>query len=109
MILIGLYYRNYKGGKINYISGYRTSMSMKNQDTWDFAQRLMGSIFFKVGLFLVVPSMLPLFFVIGKDNNTVGNLLGIISVVQIGFLLFPIIIIEKELRKKFDKDGIRKE
>ena len=26
-------------GKINYAFGYRTSMSMKNKDTWDYAHK----------------------------------------------------------------------
>lgn len=43
MIVLGFIYGKYPPKKINHISGYRTTMSMKNQDTWDFANRYMGN------------------------------------------------------------------
>ena len=32
--------------QINYVFGYRTSMSMKNQDTWVFAHHYCGKIWY---------------------------------------------------------------
>ena len=32
---------------INYTFGYRTTMSMKNQDTWQFAHKYCGKLWFR--------------------------------------------------------------
>ena len=37
MILFGAVFTKAAPKKINYIFGYRTVMSMKNRDTWEFA------------------------------------------------------------------------
>ena len=37
--------------QINYVFGYRTSMSMKNQDTWVFAHHYCGKIWYICGLY----------------------------------------------------------
>ena len=42
---------------------------------------------------------------LGKDDDTASIYAGIISAVQIVFLLLPIYFVEKALRKNFDKDG----
>ena len=51
--------------EINPGFGYRTPRSSKNQDTWDFAQREMGAVWYKWGKILLIPSVLPLLLVLG--------------------------------------------
>lgn len=108
MIGFGKLFLNNAPGKINLGFGYRTSMSMKNKDTWEFAHRYIGKLWHAWGIALLLLSIIPLFFVIGKDEDTVGTLGGIICAVQMVFLAGSIFPTEKALRKTFDKNGNRR-
>lgn len=48
--------------KINYLYGYRTGNSMKNQQVWDFAQRYSSFKMLQCGFFLVAVSFLGMVF-----------------------------------------------
>ncbi|MDI9256099.1 SdpI family protein [Flavobacterium sp. YZ-48] len=48
--------------KINYLYGYRTGNSMKNQQVWNFAQKYSSIKMLQSGFFLVVVSFLGLVF-----------------------------------------------
>ena len=52
MILGGQIMWKHSPKNINSIIGYRTSRSMKNIDTWLFAQKHCGKLWWKIGLFL---------------------------------------------------------
>ena len=39
MLVMGRYFMKSAPKEINYIFGYRTNMSMKNRDTWEFAHK----------------------------------------------------------------------
>lgn len=88
--------------QINYVFGYRTSMSMKNQDTWVFAHHYCGKIWYICGLILLVVSLIVLLLVIGKSNDAIGNVGGILCVFQMIPLVGSIIPTEIVLRKNFD-------
>ena len=90
-------------------SGYRTPMSMKNEETWEYANRFFGKLWFRFGIVLGLISIIPLFFVIGKDKDTVGFAGLIICFVQMAVMLIPVIPTEISLRKRFDKNGNRKD
>ena len=90
-------------------SGYRTSMSMKNEETWEYANRFFGKLWFRFGIVLGLISIIPLFFVIGKDKDTVGFAGLIICYVQLAAMLLPVIPTEISLRRRFDKYGNRKD
>lgn len=62
MIIFGAIFRKAAPKKINSLYGYRTTMSMKNRDTWEFAHHYFGRIWFKTGLVLLAVSVLSLFF-----------------------------------------------
>ena len=89
-------------------SGYRTQMSMKNEETWEYANRFFGKLWFRFGIVLGLISIIPLFFVIGKDKDTVGFAGLIICFVQMAVMLIPVIPTEISLRRNFDKNGKRK-
>lgn len=93
---------------INSIYGYRTGMSMKNQDTWQFAHQYFGKLWTRIGLILLPVSVLPLLFVIGESENTVGMVGGILCAVQVFVLIGSIFPVEKALKRTFDPDGNRK-
>ena len=93
---------------INAAFGYRTSMSMKNRDTWDFAHRLIGRLWFRCGLVLLPLSVLPLLFVIGRDTQTVGKLGTVVVAAQLIPMLGSIFPVEAALKRTFDKNGARR-
>lgn len=89
--------------------GYRTIMSMRNADTWEYAHRFFGKLWFRFGIVLGLISIIVLFFFIGKDKDTVGFAGMIICYVQMAVMLIPVIPTEISLRKRFDKNGNRKD
>lgn len=94
--------------EINAIFGYRTSMSMKNRETWEFAHHYFGKLWFFLGIFLLPVTILLMLPVLGKAEDTVGFYGAFISIIQCVVMLFPIVLTERSLRKHFDKDGQRK-
>lgn len=94
---------------INATFGYRTTMSMKNQETWKLVHRVCGRYWFICGLILLPLSVLPMLFVINRSTETIG-MTGMIAVfVQLVPMLCVIIPTEHALWKNFDKNGNRKE
>lgn len=94
--------------EINPGYGYRTAMSSKNQDTWDFAQKYMGEVWYKWGRVLLIPSAVPLLFVLGRDVGFVGTAGIVICGVQLIVMLSSIGVTERALKKNFDKNGKRR-
>ncbi len=105
MVGFGKYFIKNAPKEINMIFGYRTTMSMKNKDTWAFAHKYCGKLWLKLGYILLVASAMAMFVVIGKDENVIGSFGGIVCGVQMVFLIRTIFTTEKALRKTFDKDG----
>ena len=108
MILFGTVFMKTAPKKINYIFGYRTDMSMKNRETWEFAHKYMGKLWFRLGFLLIPITVIPMLFVLGNSENvvaTVGLIVGFVNTVT---LIVPIFFTEKALNKAFDKDGNRK-
>lgn len=107
MIIIGAIFSKSAPKKINSLYGYRTTMSMKNKDTWEFAHHYFGKLWFKIGIVLALVTLIPIILMYGKDEDFVGAVGTIISLVQIVPLIYPIFPTEKALSKTFDKDGNR--
>lgn len=93
--------------KINAIFGYRTTMSMKNKDTWEFAHKFCGKLWFRCGVVLLPMSVIPLIFVFNKSIDTIGTVGGIICAIQLISLVGAIFPTEAALKKTFDFNGIR--
>lgn len=108
MIGFGKLFLNKAPKEINYIFGYRTTMSMKNKDTWEFAHKYCGRIWFVCGWIVLLLSIIAMLFVLGKDDDTVGMIGGIVCSLQLIPVLGSIYPTEKALKKTFDKEGNRK-
>lgn len=107
MIVMGKIFLKTAPKEINYIFGYRTNMSMKNRDTWEFAHKFCGKIWYCVGLAMLPISVIPLLFVIGKGEDIIGTVGGIICMIGVAVIIASIFPTEIALRKNFDKDGNR--
>ena len=108
MIGFGKEFQKNPPTEINPGYGYRTSMSMKNKLTWDFAQNYMGRVWYKWGRMLLVPSLVPLLLVLGRNVSTVGMVGLVVSGVQLAVMLGSILAVERALKEKFDKTGKRR-
>ncbi len=109
MIGIGKSFQKAAPKDINSIYGYRTAMSMKNRDTWEFAHRHCGRLWFRLGLILLPVNLIPMLLVIWESRelvNIVGSVLCAIDTVIIIATIFPT---EAALKKTFDQDGNRRE
>ncbi len=105
MIFFGRKFKNNPPDKINWIYGYRTKMSTKNKDTWIFAHKKMGNLWFKTGTIMAIISTFCMLPFVSRDSQTVGSVGGTIMTIQIVFLIIPIFFVEMALKKTFDKDG----
>lgn len=108
MISTGKYFKNGGPQKINHVFGYRTTMSMKNEDTWNFAHNYCGKIWWCFGWSLLVLTGIVMPFCFGKSEDIVGGTGGVLSIVQLIFLISSIFPTEVALKKTFDKNGIRR-
>ena len=111
MLVFGLLFCKKPPVEVNSLFGYRTTLSMKNKDTWDFAQRMMGRLWWRAGLALLVltvGAMLACLFTLARDEDTVGTYSLVFLYIQMAVLLLSIWPVERALRRTFDKDGNRR-
>ena len=109
-VMIGFGRWSLKGGpkEINWIIGYRTGMSMKNEDTWAFAHQELGRLWTKWGWILLIASVAVMLAVIGRSETAVSIIGCILMFAQLIPLIGCIAPVERKLRETFDKDGKRK-
>ena len=93
---------------INAIFGYRTPMSCKNQETWDFAHKYCGKVWFVSGLVLIQVTAVAMLCILGMNKDVVGTIGSIIAGVELLPLIGVIIPTEVALNKNFDKSGNRR-
>ena len=94
--------------EINYVYGYRTKRSMRNEETWKFANQYFGKVWYRCELISVPLSVIAIALVFGKGTETVGTVGGIITMIQMIPLVGAIIPTEIALKKYFDENGRRK-
>lgn len=108
MIGFGLLFLKKAPKNINFAFGYRTEMSMKNRETWEFAHRYCGRLWLVIGLALLPVSALPMIFTVGKGENTIGTVGAAVELIQLIFLIAPIFPTEAALKRAFDEHGNRR-
>ena len=94
--------------KMNPFFGYRTSMSMKSQETWQFAHALCGKLWVIIGCVLLVISVLPLICAFKQDASTIEFAGTAVTYAQVAVMLCSVVYVEIMLRRNFDKNGDRK-
>lgn len=105
MIGFGMLFIKKAPVKINRAFGYRTSMSMKNKNTWEFAHKYCGKIWYLYGFVMLPITVIVMLLTIGKSVDYIGTIGGIICGVQLIPLIGSIFITEIALKKNFDKNG----
>ncbi len=107
MLFIGRWFSKKAPNKINHVFGYRTAMSMKNRDTWEFAHKYVGKLWTVISLVMLPVSVIAMLLCMGKSTDTVGYVGGVVEIVQVVIMIGSIFPVEKALRRTFDKDGNR--
>lgn len=104
LLLFGLHWKTHVPKDINSFYGYRTTMSMKNKDTWEFAHKYTAKVWVWCGILSGILSTIPLF--IYKDSKNFEQVDIIIITFQTILICLTIIPTEVALKKKFDKNGL---
>lgn len=99
ILVFAAYFRLFPPKKINRFYGYRTRLSMINQDTWDFANR------FSANTLLIGAVAYLLFVTLCVVTLDAPKMLLWISVSVLVMLFWVIILTEWRLRKKLDASG----
>lgn len=108
MLFFGLKFRERGPKEINQIYGYRTQMSMKNRETWEFAHRYCGAIWKKSGsLLLILSAIVSIFYLQFSDGVKAVITLSLITI-QVVVLIRSIFSVEKALKMNFDEGGNRR-
>ncbi len=108
MIIAGNMMWKHAPKKINGIIGYRTDRSMKNIDTWKFAQDYCGRLWWKMGWIMLIPSVVIHFPFYHSSENIIGIVAVILCAIQCLILVLTIFPTERALKKAFTEDGIRR-
>ena len=93
---------------INTLFGYRTTMSMKNKDTWEFAHKYCGKLWYVWGMILLFLTVIPMLWVLGKSEDMIGTIGGILCGIQMIPLIGCIFPTEHALKRHFDANGNRR-
>ena len=109
LFFTGMVYRKHPPRAVNNLWGYRTNRSTKNQDTWEFANRYMGNIWYRWGMILLPLSVVPMLFVLGGDTGVIEIVTGVTCLSQLVPVGASIYLTEKALKEKFTAEGLRKD
>ena len=107
LILAALYL--YKPApEANYHFGYRTYYGMGSVEAWQFSQKIAGLVFGALGAGLTVVMLIVILFFIGKTLLQVAIMVTVCLVIQVILLIAARIVIAKQCKKYFDKEGDRR-
>ena len=84
-LLVGFLMKKRPPKTINHLYGYRTKRSMKNQESWDFAQKYSAQEMVQAGFYLLAVSIIGWFI---KLPEMVTYPLGIGIIVVLMILMF---------------------
>ncbi|MDC3029838.1 SdpI family protein [Flavobacteriales bacterium] len=103
MLVLSLIFFYFPTKKINLIYGHRTSLSMKNQDTWDEANKRSTHMMLLVSALTCILEVVGIVFNINLDTTILYATVFLVAV-----LIFGGIVIEKQLKAIFDKNSYKK-
>jgi len=108
IICVGGSFKQTSPKDINSVLGYRTKKSMKNQDTWEFANLYFGKVAFRWGWVMLAVTIIIMVLTFYRSKNVVTTvgLITIFAQVIPPLCFFP--AVEHKLKKTFFPDGSRK-
>lgn len=105
LLLSGLLLLLFPPKNRNYIYGYRTRLSSKTQQTWDFANKLAAKLLVGMGSVSLVLAIIALGAIAKLPNNLLERAYSIAvplsAVVFLFLLLMLVFIVQVKLKKMF--------
>lgn len=101
MIYFGFRFEKNPPKEINALFGYRTVMSMKNQNTWKFAHKYIGKLWKVCGWPVLLMSTAAMLFVFEKNIIVVSIIGGAVCVIQILIMICTMIPHRNCAQKEF--------
>ena len=98
ILVVGLLFNKYPPKKINFFVGYRTCKSMKDSETWKFANKYSAKILIRQGLILLIISIALLILMCFDMIKCSEDVLAILIILQAFSLILPIIIVENKIK-----------
>lgn len=98
LTIISWIYKVHPPKSINYLYGYRTRRSMRNQETWDFGNFIGAKMMFWFGISTFIAGVIAYFI-------TPRWAMGISTFFLIVAIFAGIFWCERQLRINFDKNG----
>ncbi len=105
LVGFGAVFRTHPPKTVNMAYGYRTSRSMKSQESWDFANRYWGNLVFRAGLVTEGATLAVLSVGSLAAPDQMGNLSLVMVSLQMVLLFVSIPLTERQLKKRFDDNG----
>ena len=103
MLMVGYIFLKHAPKNRNAAIGYRSTRSYKSQQTWDFAQQYFARLWKKVGLIMLVLTLVCCLCSLLWEELI--NLELLIVTIQTVVLLMTIYPVEQALKKNFDENG----
>lgn len=91
----------------NSFFAYRTDRATKNDETWGFAHRYIGRLWFRLGIATAVITVIVMIWAYTQGEQTMNLTAGIVCVAHLIPLILPIFPTERALKKCFDRYGNR--
>lgn len=95
--------------QISALGGYRSKRSMKNSETWRFANQYCGKLWIRLGLGMLIPSVLVHIPFRNSSETVLAILCVVVESIQIAVVIGSILFVEKALKKQFTDAGIRRQ
>ncbi len=108
MLICGYFLWKFPPKKRNSFIGYRTSSSMRSDESWAFAQKYCGRIWLWSGFGMLLLTAILLILLPDKSDAALKSASLVVMPVQIVLMLLTIIPVEVMLKKKFGEDSEEK-
>ena len=105
MVICGMSYVKRGPKRISKMQGYRTKMSMKNRETWDFAHKYLGDLWFKLGTPMLAISSVAALIIFRGSDRAIMIACTVFILLDILLMVIPVYFTEKALKANFDENG----
>ena len=93
---------------VNGLIGYRTTLSMRNIDTWKFANEYCGRLWYRIGILMLIFSIIICLLFFKASYNTAFMASLILIAIQCIILVATIFPTENALKREFPEEERRR-
>ena len=105
MVICGMTYTKRAPKRINRFHGYRSKRSMKNRETWEFAHKYIGDLWFKLGAPLLAVTSVVSLVIFRESDEKILFWCYVVVILQMVIMITPAYFTEKALKASFDENG----